>query len=239
MFDDLNPEPSNEAPTDAPSDAPSAWKEQLRERFEAWLAAVETMPQPVEERDPPDLYSLFEELAALRNESRKGNRKSAELFSQFGASLGGFEEEMKRLRGQLTRLETAPSAAQDLPRSHCLALVEMLDRLHRLRRAIQRMPPPGRFAFLPPSAAWQEAGKSLRQGFDILVTHLETLTTQAGLRPIPTAGLAFDPTAMIAVDAVATSGRPANVVLEEISPGYAWRGEVLRPAEVRISKATS
>jgi molecular chaperone GrpE (heat shock protein) len=227
MFDDLNPE------------QPGAWKEQLRERFEAWLATVEALPEPEQERDAPDLYALFEELAALRNESRKGNRKSAELFSQFGASLGGFEEEMKRLREHLTRLETAQPTAQDLPRSHCLALVEMLDRLHRMRRAAERMPPPGRLAFLPPSAAWREAWKSLRQGFDILVTHLETLTAQAGLRPIPTAGLAFDPTSMVAVDAVATSAHPANIVLEEISSGYAWREEVLRPAEVRISKALS
>jgi molecular chaperone GrpE len=229
MFDDLNPE--------QPSEQPSAWKGQLRERFEAWLATVETQPEPADAPDAPDLYSLFEELAALRNESRKGNRKSAEVFSQFGASLGGFEEEMKRLRGQLSRLETAQPAGPALPRSHCLALVEMLDRLHRLRRALERMPPPGRLAIFPPSPAWQEAWKSLRQGFDILVTHLETLTAQAGLRPIPTAGLAFDPTAMVAVDAVAAPGRPANLVLEEISPGYQWRDEVLRPAEVRISKA--
>jgi molecular chaperone GrpE len=231
MFDDLNPE--------QPREQPNAWKEELRERFEEWLARVETLPEADEAPDAPDLYSFHEELAALRNESRKGNRKSAELFSQFSVSLGGFEEEMKRLRGQLTRLETAQPTAQDLPRSHCLALVEMLDRLHRLRRAIERMPPPGRFAFLPPSAAWQEASKSLRQGFDILVTHLETLTAQAGLRPVPTAGLAFDPTSMVAVDAIATSGGPANVVLEEVSPGYRLRDEVLRPAEVRISKAIS
>ncbi len=231
MFDDLNPE--------LPREQPNAWKEQLRDRFEEWLERIETQPEPDEAPDSPDLYSFYQELAALRNESRKGNRKSAELFSQFGVSLGGFEEEMKRLRGQLTRLETTQPGAQDLPRSHCLALVEMLDRLHRLRRAIERMPSPARFAFLPPSAAWQEAWKSLRQGFDILVTHLETLTAQAGLQPVPTAGLAFDPTSMVAVDAVAMSGRPANVVLEEISPGYRWRDEVLRPAEVRISKAIS
>jgi molecular chaperone GrpE len=222
-----------------PAEGLTAWKEQLRARFEAWLAEVETMPAPLAEPDPPDLYSLFEELAALRNESRKGNRKSAELFSQFGVSLGGFEEEMKRLRGQLTRLETAQPGAHDLPRSHCLALVEMLDRLHRLRGAMERMPPAGRLAILPPSAAWRAAWQSLRQGFDILVTHLDTLTAQTGLRPIPTAGLPFDPTSMVALDAVAASGRAANVVLEEISPGYLWRDEVLRPAEVRISKAAS
>jgi hypothetical protein len=227
MFDDVNPEPTD------------AWKEQLRARFEAWLATVETLPEPDEAPDAPDLYSLFEELAALRNESRKGNRKSAEVFSQFGTSLGGFEEEMKRLRGQLTRLETTQPAAQDLPRSHCLALVEMLDRLHRLRGAMERMPRPGRLAFIPPRAAWQEAWKSLRQGFEILVTHLETLTAKAGLRPIPTVGLAFDPTCMVALEAVATSGRPPNFVHQEISPGYARGEEVLRPAEVKITKALS
>src|SRR3954469_20167384 len=128
-----------EQPTDAgPGVENNAWKAQLRARFEAWLATVDTMPEPDTEPDVPDLYSFFEELVALRNESRKGNRRSAEVFSQFGASLGGFEEEMKRLRGQLTRLETAAPTAGELPRSHCLALVEMLDRLHRLRGAMER-----------------------------------------------------------------------------------------------------
>lgn len=241
MFDDdLDPEEESIEPG---GDAGlAAWKRQMREQFEAWLATVETLPEPEEEPeapDAPDLYSLYEELAALRNESRKGNRKSAELFSQFGASLGGFEAEMQRLRGQLSRIESAQPGAQELPRSHCLALVEMLDRLHRLRAAIERMPQPHRYAFLPPRPEWKEAWGSLGQGFDILLTHLERLTSQAGIQPMKTAGLPFDPTSMIAVAASATDQHPANLVLEEIAPGYTWRGEVLRPAEVKISKPIS
>ena len=234
MHGDDDLEPSHPYPSIDP--ALAKWKHDLRERFEAWLDSIDTIPKADEEPHTPDLYSFYEELAALRAESRKGNRKSAELFSQFGESLGGFDEEMKRLRAQLTRLGDAQPVAGDLPRSHCLALVETLDRLQRLGAAVQRTPKRERFAVFRPDAAWEKAWHALRQGFDILLTHLESLIRQAGIRRLVTVGKAFDPTAMVAVAAVEAQNVAANTVVEEMAPGYALRDEVLRPAEVKISK---
>jgi len=218
-------------------DALAGWKAQLRAQFESWLESVDEIPESSEEpdgEDAPDLYSFYEELAALRAESRKGNRKSAEVFSQLGDSLGHFEGEVKRLREQLARL--APQGEeQALPRPHCLALVEMLDRLHRLRSALERPPKPGWMAVPGRESAWREAWENLRQAFSILLTHLEKLTEQAGVHPMPTLGQPFDPTRMVAVGTTPAGTGPANRVAEEAAAGYLWRGEVLRPAEVRIT----
>ena len=50
------------------------WKQRLREQFESWLESVEQMSEVQEPTEAPDLYSLYEELTALRNETRKTNR---------------------------------------------------------------------------------------------------------------------------------------------------------------------
>ena len=44
---------------------------------------------------------------------------------------------------------------------------------------------------------------------------------------------------MVAVATIASDGRPLNVVIEEVAPGYLWRDEILRPAEVKITKSES
>jgi hypothetical protein len=243
MCDDVedapeSPEIQDESPSDSAEDGALAdWKAELRAQFESWLESVEEIPEAFDEpaaEDAPDLYSFYEELAALRAENRKGNRKSAEVFSQFGDSLGHFEGEVKRLREQLLRL--APQGGeQALPRPHCLALVEMLDRLRRLRSALERPPKPGFFAFLAPDRPWREAWENLRQAFSILLTHLQKLTEQAGVQPMLTLGEPFDPTRMVAVGTTPAGAGPVNRVAEEAAAGYLWRGEVLRPAEVKIT----
>ena len=237
MYEDVEkPEP-----TSAASNNPEleALKQRLRRQFESWLESVEQMPEIQEQADPPDLYSLYEELTALRNETRKGNRKSAEVFSRFGESLGLFQDEIRRLGEQLHRVESARGDKQVLPRSFFLALVELSDRMHRLGAAFERPPQPGRLAFWNPDGRWRKAWANWQQGFSILVSHFEKLLEQAGVERMKTVGATFDPVTMIAVATVVPDGRPSNVVAEEVAPGYRWGDEVLRPAEVKITKSES
>ncbi len=213
------------------------WKDELRADFEDWLESVDAIPEPEEEaREEADHYSVYAELTALRNESRRGNRKSAEVFSQFGESLSQFQDEIKRLREQLIRLEAAQAGpGADLPRSHSLGLVEVLDRVHRLLAALERAPelgPVASYFARPLLVAWD----SVRQGFSILATHVEKLLAHSGIERMQTLGLAFDPVCMVAVALVPSAECVANIVVEENSAGYRRRGEVLRPAEVKISK---
>jgi molecular chaperone GrpE len=237
MYDDVEPPRSTGLEADTPK--LDGWKLQLRQQFESWLESVEQMPEVAESADSPDLYSLYEELTALRNETRKGNRKSAEVFSQFGESVNRFQEEIIRLREQLGRTESARSDKPALPRSYFLALVELLDRMHRLGAALERTPPSGRFAFLNLDDPWKKAWANWQQGFSILVSHFEKLLEQAGVQRMNTLGATIDPVAMVAVAAIAANDRPLNLVVEEIAPGYRWRDEVLRPAEVKITKSES
>jgi molecular chaperone GrpE (heat shock protein) len=236
MYDDVEPpEPASSGGSTSELDA---WKHQLRQQFESWLEGVGHLPETQEQTDdPPDLYSLYEELTALRNETRQGNRRSADVFSRLGESLGRFEDEIRRLREQMSRSEAALGSKAALPRSYSLALVELVDRMHRLGAALERPPRPGRFAILSPDGAWKKAWANWQQGFSILVAHFEKLLEQAGIQRLNTVGAIFDPVTMLAVDMIAPDGRPPNVVVEEVAPGYCWRDEVLRPAEVKITKS--
>jgi hypothetical protein len=237
MFDDV--EQPEATPAGSNTQELDAWKQRLRRQFEVWLQSVEQMSGIQEQTEAPDLYSLYEELTALRNETRKGNRKSAEVLSRFDESLGRFQDEIGRLGEQLGRIESAPRDRAELPRSYFLALVELVDRMHRLGAAFERPPRPGWLAFLSPDGPWRKAWANLQHGFSILFTHFEKLLEQAGVQRLNTLGTTFDPVTMIAVATTTPDGRPLNVVVEEVVPGYRWRDELLRPAEVKITKSES
>lgn len=246
MLEDLDPNHYPNSRTAEPSEPREAtgsparetsleeWKQQARAQFEEWLDEIEEIPEPEAYGSPDaDDFSVFAEICALRAENRKGNRKAAEVFSQFGETLARFHSEFSRLKEQLAPLKEA-----GLPRSHCLQLAELLDRVRRLAAAMYKPPGPSfggldKFFIKPWTSAWD----GNRLAVDILLGHLERLLVSAGLERISTTGKTLDPNTMVAVSSE-SSELPAYTVLEEIQPGYLWQNNVLRPAEVRISKAT-
>jgi molecular chaperone GrpE (heat shock protein) len=212
------------------------WKDALRRDFEAWLASIEIIPDPAAAatgpggHEAPDLYSFFEQLTIANTEARKNNRRTAEAFSQWGETLSKFDTDLRLLRELLARQCAANEEA--LPRPWCLALVEIVDRLHRLATAFS-LPMPR--TWWGRDAHWHKAWEAQRQGFDILLGHVEALLKQAGIARITTLHEPFDPATMAAV-ATATSGQwPPQTVLDEIAPGYRLRGDLLRVAQVKVA----
>ena len=222
-------------PAQEPTAPLEQWKAHARAQFEVWLSGVDEIPEPETAEDlGADEFSLFAELTALRAENRKGNRKAAEVFIQFGDTLTRFQSEFARLKEQL-----APLQEGTLPRAHCLALAELLDRVRRLVSALESPPKPGAFGALGRcfTAPWAAAWSANRQGLGILAGHVERLLLSAGLVPVATLGKIFDPNTMVAVSSEGASAPPFTV-LEEVLSGYLWQQSVLRPAEVKISKPT-
>ena len=72
----------------------------------------------------------------------------------------------------------------------------------------------------------------------ILGSHLEVLLARAGLRRLAAVGEPFDPATMTAVESAVDAGKPDHTVLAELLPGWchAATGELLRPAQVRVSR---
>ena len=146
-----------------------------------------------------------------------------------GAALRKLEEWVAAQAGGVDQRHAGEAR---LTRSHCLALVELYDRMQRLGAA---------FAVTPEKpwwggdTQWRKAWETQRQAFAILCGHFEALLRQEGVTRIETRGQMMDPARMVAVAAEPDTSRPHQTVLEEIAAGYLRDGELLRVAQVKVA----
>ena len=217
------------------------WKATLRADFEAWLGELQEVPVPENvlaeaPEEAPDLYSFFEQLAGANAEARKANRRTAEAISQWGETLARFDSSLEPLRETVAQLAAAQPKAGEFSRAHCLALVELLDRLQRIARAF-RSPPSAKHSWWSrPRSAWPKAWDTQHQAFEIVLSHLEGLLKKEGVTRLEVLGQPLDPSLMTAVAVEPDAHCPAQTVLEELAPGYRRHGELLRPAQVKVSR---
>jgi molecular chaperone GrpE len=80
------------------------------------------------------------------------------------------------------------------------------------------------------------APASILQGAHVIHQRLTDLLQAQGVVPYASAGQPFDPALHEAVDAIKTDQAQSGVVLDELSHGYRWGHEVLRPARVRVAQ---
>jgi molecular chaperone GrpE len=212
------------------------WRVEIEENFRHWLAQVEPRDlyaAPIEKI--PDLYSFFEQLAALKSEMRKSGRRSHETFSRFGETLADFERMIQSLSARLGEERASRDEADLLSKRRLyLPLLELFERFKRMERRIAR--PPQRPRFFR-ARRWRGAWSDVREGFEILGTHFEALLDGEGIRAIEAKGRPFDPALMTAIDVRETDEAEPNTVVEEISRGYFHRGHVLKLAEVAVARS--
>ncbi len=244
------PLPVAESSPPAESPALAEWKSALRDDFEAWLASIHELPAYAADNDDadadadadaPDLYSFHAQLTAATAESRKANRRTAEAMSQWGETLARFESGLQPLRETVTQLAAVQPKAGQLSRAHCLMLVELLDRMHRLARAFAT-PPAVKRPWLSfgadADAVWRPVWTAQQDGLDILVGQVENLLQKEGVTRLTALGQPFDPAVMMAVAAEVDGTRPPQTVLEETAAGYTRHGELLRAAQVKVSRSS-
>jgi hypothetical protein len=221
----------------------AGWKDELRRDFENWLESLDQIPEAEgtfaadDAGDAPDLFSFFEQFAAANSEWRRANRRTAEAMSQWGETLARFESGLQPLRETAVQLLAAQPKGREVPRAQCLMLVELLDRFQRLARVFATPPVAARpWWGRGTDAAWRQAWETQRRAIDILVSHLDSLLRKEGVARIETSGQPFDPAVMLAVAAEPDATRPPQIVLEEVVAGYRRHDELLRPAQVIVSR---
>lgn len=79
----------------------------------------------------------------------------------------------------------------------------------------------------------REIFDALLEGYDLIQARLKRALDEHDVIRMLCIGKPVDPNAMTVLEAVPDPGRPAGVVVEEVRPGYYWRGKVLRFAEVK------
>jgi molecular chaperone GrpE len=90
------------------------------------------------------------------------------------------------------------------------------------------------------SAARQDIAPSsatIVEGVNMVLRQLKEALGKAGVRDVPTQGLAFDPTRHEAVDIVSVPAPEDGMIVEEVQRGYLLHDRLLRPAKVVVGRA--
>ena len=86
------------------------------------------------------------------------------------------------------------------------------------------------------------SGRASIAGFDVFEKSLEVrrrverLLPTLELEPLSCIGSSFDPELMEVVEVVGDTDQPAGTVVEEVRPGYLWRGRLFRFAQVKVAR---
>ena len=78
---------------------------------------------------------------------------------------------------------------------------------------------------------------SLGDGYQLICGRLQRMLTEHRIERLACAGQSVDSARMRVVELVDAPGVPPETVVDEIRPGYVWRGIVVRYAEVRATRA--
>ena len=128
------------------------------------------------------------------------------------AEFDNFRKRQERQRSELTRRATATLIEQVLP---------VVD---NFRRALDAKPT-------------ETGADDYQQGIRMIYEQLHGVLKKAGLTTIETAGQVFDPELHEAVAREETTEIEANIITEELEPGYLFQNRLLKPARVRVAVA--
>jgi len=154
------------------------------------------------------------DVAGLRDELERTRKQVEEQRSLYLRALADFENYKRRM-------ERDQRALSDFGRRELLK--KLLPAVDNLQRA----------------ARYRDTGTPADQIVDGLlatVKQFESILENENIRPIETIGKPFVPTLSEAVGTAADGSVPDNTVLDEARRGYMIGNEVLRPAQVIVSK---
>jgi len=182
--------------------------------------------------DPDDIRGLGEQLNKLSKVQFKANALLEAQLEQHKEALSTLQAAVARqadilAAASLHQQKEIESARRDL----LLALLPVMDGLEAaLANGQQQLPR------LPAGADAQAMLSGWLDGLSLVQRRMADVLGRCGVEPIPALGQVFDPNLHLAAG-VDTSGRaPAGTIVAEDRRGYRSPAEVLRYAEVIVSR---
>jgi len=77
---------------------------------------------------------------------------------------------------------------------------------------------------------------SLAEGFQVISKQLQSILKGEGVTPMETLGQAFDPELHEAIATVGVGSETLGTIVAELSRGYLWQDQLLRPAKVSVAQ---
>lgn len=183
------------------------------------------------EGGPADLRAALEEARregeALRASLEEALKKQAELAAELEASRKRADEnwdQFLRARADLDnyRRRMEREVERMVERGRQELLLRFLEVVDNFQRALM------------PQASVDPDG--LRRGLEMISRQVDALLRQEGVEPIEAVGAPFDPRLHEAVAVWECEEVERETVTDEIQKGYLYRGELLRPARVRVGR---
>ncbi len=215
----------------AGSAAPTA-KTKLTEEADAVCADMEKLFRQAFGEVPK--ASQLGEIRALQATLRDlVNRSCNSGSGSGGADVQALEAERDKYKDQATRtradfLNYQSRAGKDLERAEELSLRRYVSELLPILDSLD-------LARVDAASANTDPQR-VKEALEMIGTSLDQVLTVRGLERIEARGKPFDPTVHEAVAKRPPEGdEKPSTVLEELRPGYLWKGLVLRPAQVLVS----
>src|SRR5271157_2761711 len=213
-------------------------KQALLSQFSAWLDAAGDSPAPAEELKPAtDLWSLLVEMAGLRSEVRTESRLVKEALDQFRgvfdllrASQATVQQELDRARA------TARDQEHAALRPLLLDVIDLRDRLVAAQKLVATVHPRWSDRLLRRNAP---GGEAWREGLRMTVRRLDQVLLDRGVVAMQMVGRPFDPRRARVVATSPDASVAEGTVIEEVRTGFLWDDQVLRTAEVIVSKGSA
>ena len=236
----------------------SATKDLLTARFRAYLDAADEAPEepldddlsadvagdaagvaiggePLDGGVPAtDLFNLFAEVAALKNEVKLEARQVKLALDDFRALFDALDAAQAQASAAAEgRAEQERASAAQARKAHLLELLELRDRLQdgHERAAGYR-------------GGWFGSGDAadyladLAEHLGATLRRLDEVLARYGVRPFLSVQRTFDAQTMHAAELAADPMRPEGQVLAELRKGFFYEDELLRPAEVLVNQVS-
>lgn len=165
---------------------------------------------------------MVEEIEVV-GEDEEDLRESAEIQAEEEPTDQRYLEHLQRLKAEFDnyrkRVDRERAQLEDrITGDFCKKLLPILDNLER--------------------ALTHTRGSSdaMLAGLELVRQNLWGLLEREGLSRVPAVGRAFDPHIHEAVMVEGDHSGQGEIVTEEIQGGYQYRGRLLRPAKVKVSK---
>jgi len=204
-------------------------KTELLQAFQTYLEDAQTEYGTAEQTD---LYSLFTEMAALRNEVKTESRHFKSALDEFKNVFTILQESQDTLRKTLDRnAEENRRQLQQAQRSMLLDILEVYDRLLAGVEALHGYTP----------SFWSGKGQTsfidrMHEGQQMTVRRLEQLLARYQVQAIEVLNQPLDPHRMKVVETVSYPNYANGWVVEELRKGFIWEEQILRLAEVKVNK---
>lgn len=210
-----------------------AKKEVLISRFRSYLDEVD-IAELSEEAQQTDLFSLFIELVALKNEVKLESRQVKTALDEFKDVFALLRSSHEQLS---VELEQARSERREQQRAVLRpVLLELLELQDRLRAGLQIIR-----NHRGPRLSWLHKRetrliKTITEAQEISLRRLQHLLATQQVSAIDSVGRPLDPHTMRVVEVVQRADLDHGFVVEELRQGFYWEGELLRSADVKVNK---